>query len=99
MLPNKTTTNDFNLPVVFRPFLHKGLADEYSANRFFSNYGPTPSLGFPQMRQTISWRPQNTKNRNILTKCSACHCEGAEGDCGNLNHSITQTAKVLQKFK
>ena len=61
MLPNKTTTNDFNLPVAFRPFPHKGLADEYRTNRFFSNHGPVASLGFPQMRQTISWRPQNTK--------------------------------------
>lgn len=61
MLHNKTTTNDFNLPVAFRPFPHKGLADELWANRFFSNHGPAPSLGFPQMRQTISWRPKNTK--------------------------------------
>jgi len=61
MLPNKTTTNDFNLPVAFSPFPHKGLADKYRANRFFSNHGHAPSLGFPQMRQTISWRSQNTK--------------------------------------
>ena len=61
MLPNKTTTNDFNLPVAFRPFPHKGTANEYRANRFFSNHGPTASLGFPQMCQTISRRPQNTK--------------------------------------
>ena len=61
MLPNKTTTNDFNLPVAFRLFPHKGLADEYRANCFFPNHGPAPSLGFPQMCQTISWRPQNTK--------------------------------------
>ena len=61
MLPHKTTTNDFNLPVAFRLFPHKGLADEYRANCFFPNHGPAPSLGFPQMCQTISWRPQNTK--------------------------------------
>ena len=60
MLHSKTTTNDFNLPVAFRPFPHKGLADEYRANCFFSNYGPAASLGFPQMRQAVSWRPQNT---------------------------------------
>ena len=60
MLHSKTTTNDFNFPVAFRPFPHKGLADEYRANGFFSNHGPAASLGFPQMRQTVSWRPQNT---------------------------------------
>ncbi len=61
MLHKKTTTNDFNLPVAFRPFPHKGLADEHRANRFFSNHGYAPSLGLPQMRQTISRRSQNTK--------------------------------------
>ena len=62
MLLNKTTTNDLNLPVIFKPFPYNiGLADEYRANRFFSNHGPDASLGFPQMRQTISWRLQSTK--------------------------------------
>src|SRR3972149_1371877 len=60
MLNKKTTTNDFNLPVPFRPCHHKGLADEYRTHRFLTDYGPPATLGFPQQRQTISGQPQNT---------------------------------------
>ena len=61
MLHNKTTTNDFNLPVGFSLFPYKGLANEYRANCPFSNHGSSSSPGFSQMRQAISGRPQNTK--------------------------------------
>src|SRR3989339_395644 len=61
MLHPKTTTNDLNLPVAFKPFPHKGLADEYRTNRFFPNHGHAASLGFQQMRQTISGQPQNAE--------------------------------------
>src|SRR5690606_30993522 len=38
----------------------KGLADEYRTNRFLTDYGLAPTLGFPQLRQTLPGQSKNT---------------------------------------